>query len=1046
MNDIQVTISNLIASQFPEVYRDEGSTLVAFVEAYFEWLEQNFQLLTLESNEGFSVGSVITQGAVTGAIVSFIDNDILVKVDGLDTFKCFNVCSDLEPVTTTTNGIVYSTPLLKGGSSRRLGTLFQSRNLQNYRDIDKTIDLFIGQFKEKYLSNIDFDALSNKKLLIKNSLSLYRSKGTERSVDLFFRLVYGVNAEVKRPSDFLFQASGAEWTKPTYLEISPDTVQRAISLVGKEVTGVTSGAKAFVEKYIKLKTKTGFSHILFVSNVKGTFIIRELLKGDKVYPDSPLIYGSLNSIDITVQAAEFKIGDIVDLNSVTGINGLGRVVEVRFASGQIEFALEDGGYGYSINLDNSSNTASQTLVADQLLTLSNVDIGNVASFATITSPGTGYSNTDTVSFDSNFGRNAVARVVTNGSGQIVDLSFLDRGSGFVFEIPNDITFNINTSSGTDAEFICNTKYPTEYLRLLEPVTQPGNIENPEGIVVSIPSSITIGINNLQGTIVEGDSLFQVDPTLGVVASGTVVRTNITLNEGLVALTNIDGVFRKAYPIRNNRGSSATLSSIDSLSFGVKLNTPERFLANQDFLLTAPASGLKGSTGSVSTGQDASFSITSLLYPETVTVNTDLLNNPDVLNAPLNGFFNFPKLPTADVDSFLLDALTFQQVVIGKVRAIGSFNPGDGYSTTPEVLVYQPYVAALNKNDLTFGISNLTGSFVVNELIEQNFTIPSRTLFVSNTADFDIGEPINITDGTGQVLSSGSILNIANSSSLQVKDITSTVDFNGQSIRSQLDDNVVFTILGDITTQSDVTARGLVKSFDSRTLTIERLSFDDIYSIGVEFTGTTSGVTANVVSIEELDDDKVLGLNASVGAQTISSNGTVVSMQVIDSGFGFIDGQEGTFLSTQGNEGRFKVVSGGIGTGSGSYRSVKGFASDRSKLFDGDYYQEYSYDILSKIPISKYGQMFKEVMHTAGTKFFGSVVIDSNVDLGSSKTIQVDLGMFEIQPSNTSPFTINSVNITGAPAPWNATEVTDPELRSKLAPVVDFADINIQIRD
>jgi hypothetical protein len=44
------------------------------------------------------------------------------------------------------------------------------------------------------------------------------------------------------------------------------------------------------------------------------------------------------------------------------------------------------------------------------------------------------------------------------------------------------------------------------------------------------------------------------------------------------------------------------------------------------------------------------------------------------------------------------------------------------------------------------------------------------------------------------------------------------------------------------------------------------------------------------------------------------------------------------------------------------------------IHDGDYYQEYSYEILSKISVDRYADMFKKVMHTAGTKFFGSALV------------------------------------------------------------------------
>ena len=37
---IERTISNLIAQQFPAIYRDEGPVFVAFVTEYYKWLEE----------------------------------------------------------------------------------------------------------------------------------------------------------------------------------------------------------------------------------------------------------------------------------------------------------------------------------------------------------------------------------------------------------------------------------------------------------------------------------------------------------------------------------------------------------------------------------------------------------------------------------------------------------------------------------------------------------------------------------------------------------------------------------------------------------------------------------------------------------------------------------------------------------------------------------------------------------------------------------------------------------------------------------------------
>jgi hypothetical protein len=70
---------------------------------------------------------------------------------------------------------------------------------------------------------------------------------------------------------------------------------------------------------------------------------------------------------------------------------------------------------------------------------------------------------------------------------------------------------------------------------------------------------------------------------------------------------------------------------------------------------------------------------------------------------------------------------------------------------------------------------------------------------------------------------------------------------------------------------------------------------------------------------------------------------------------------------------------GSGIGSGYYKTLNGQLSSVSKIHDGDFYQEYSYEILSRIPLDRYAEIFKKVMHTAGTRFFGGVLLEQVVD-------------------------------------------------------------------
>jgi hypothetical protein len=152
-------------------------------------------------------------------------------------------------------------------------------------------------------------------------------------------------------------------------------------------------------------------------------------------------------------------------------------------------------------------------------------------------------------------------------------------------------------------------------------------------------------------------------------------------------------------------------------------------------------------------------------------------------------------------------------------------------------------------------------------------------------------------------------------------------------------------------------------------------------------GEVSGAEADVIGVtEDITELYPIGLNADITANVVTSDGEVTALQVIDSGFAYSNGEIVDFVSEDNlRAGTAKMILDGHGIGIGYYRSSKGFLSDDIYVHDGDYYQEYSYEILSKISVDRYSDMFKKVMHMAGTKFFGSALIveEANAALAMS---------------------------------------------------------------
>lgn len=457
MKDIEKKISHFIENQFPSFYKEEGPQFIAFIKAYYEWLERE-------------------------------DNP-----------------------------------------------LYESRRLTQYRDVDETMEEFILYFKEKYLKNIQFDTATNKILLVKNSLDLYRSKGSERSIDLFFKLVYGTDADVSYPADNILRPSDGVWEKPLYLEISSSRFN--IDYVGKQIIGSESNATAFVERFIRRKTNKGYVNLLYVSEVVGTFTTGEIIGLNiNSVPTIDLekrarLLGSIDSVILQDRGRGFSVGDLVTFESdYRGVGGLARVAGIETSSGIIDFDLLEGGWGYTIDAD--------AIVSEKVITAGSVITDPTSKetfkiFEQIVEP------LANLSYTSASGNMEIGDKIFRYSAgvPVAEATIID------IDQASDVgTMTVSHSYGT---FVNTETYYTE-----------GNaesffantVENRSiaGTVMGIPSIYTFSLNNQVGTLNVGDQIFQSN-TQATIATGTITNITQTPSGNVIVVGNTTGSFKRSKP-------------------------------------------------------------------------------------------------------------------------------------------------------------------------------------------------------------------------------------------------------------------------------------------------------------------------------------------------------------------------------------------------------------------------------------------------------------------------------------------------------------------
>jgi hypothetical protein len=109
------------------------------------------------------------------------------------------------------------------------GVNSKGKDLRYISDVDESLDDFEQQFFNSFLPFIPRDVEINKELIIKNIMSLYLSKGSEKSYRLLFRLLFGEEITIENPGRQILKASDGRWTKENFIRTELDVYSQYTS-------------------------------------------------------------------------------------------------------------------------------------------------------------------------------------------------------------------------------------------------------------------------------------------------------------------------------------------------------------------------------------------------------------------------------------------------------------------------------------------------------------------------------------------------------------------------------------------------------------------------------------------------------------------------------------------------------------------------------------------------------------------------------------------------------------------------------------------------
>ena len=582
-------ISTLISSQVPEFVLADHPKFLEFLKSYYTFMESaEVSVTSIQTTDGLRLESEInTNTDVLLLDASRLDTD-RTQLDSGDkvilessTYGKFTrgetITGQTSKATATIlkedleNGKLYisandkflDNETILGASSNASGVLSNYRpnpvnniqDLLNFRDPDKVISNFLTKFRNEFLNTIpeNLDESVSKRKLIKNIKSVYRAKGTSRGHEIFFRMLFGLPSETIYPRENMLRISDGKWTTNKILRAIA-TAGETSDLVGRTITGQTSGATAVVESVRKFQIGANeiTEFVLGADSITGTFATGEEVRGTSSDNAESFIKATTSGIPGTISITnDGFLSAENDSVPVTG-GGTGSIIQVNAIGngGLTDFIIDDAGTNYEIG-DNLVFNNANTNGGNASAAVSVVNGGITPEDSTSTTDDHIVLEDETVRGDPYTGDKIVQESGT-GSNDITDIRIINAGSNYT-TLP---TITITSSAGDGAKVLANG---TDIGRVLGlKIVEPGAEyhQSPSPPTLDVPGSMIL--KDISGSFVADQGMTSLDSSSTTI---TATSTSFDSNLQILKFKAPSGTFQVGRIITLANGATATIARV-----------------------------------------------------------------------------------------------------------------------------------------------------------------------------------------------------------------------------------------------------------------------------------------------------------------------------------------------------------------------------------------------------------------------------------------------------------------------------------------------------
>ena len=240
------------------------------------------------------------------------------------------------------------------------------KRLKEVVDIDQTMDEFVGKFKKEFLFEFpetlaitDDKTLLDTTKLVKNIRSFYKAKGTEKTYDFLFRILYDTAVEFYYPKKDILKLSDGKWILRKTIKLSNalgtkiyDSLGTSVIQKNNEGEIIASGRVLDVSTY-----RIGIYDVaeLSLGGINGEFESGyygiEFTDQDGNLRKENRVFSVIGDITITSGGSNYKVGDTVVFTpsgSDTGVKAAARVSEVDSSGSIKKITIDNFGINYKI--------------------------------------------------------------------------------------------------------------------------------------------------------------------------------------------------------------------------------------------------------------------------------------------------------------------------------------------------------------------------------------------------------------------------------------------------------------------------------------------------------------------------------------------------------------------------------------------------------------------------------------------------------------------------------------------------------------------------